>query len=73
MQTGWHYLKWSGGKSWFYFNSSGAMLKGFYYLKWNGKSDWYYLDEKSGAMKTGELTMTLNFGNSGELTGGKKA
>lgn len=52
---GWRLAKWSGGKSWFFFNyNTGEMLVGWQELPWgSGKSDYFLLDPKTGAMLTG--------------------
>ena len=52
---GWQLAKWSGGKSWFFFNyKTGEMLTGWQELPWgSGKSDYFLLDPKTGAMLTG--------------------
>lgn len=50
--TGWHYLNWSGGTNWFYFDSKGIMLKGFQKLKWSGGTNWFYFDS-NGCMLIG--------------------
>lgn len=72
MLTGWHQLKWGGGTSWFYFDSNGAMLTGLRKLPWKGQYDYYYLDPKTGAMKTGIVSMKLTFDKNGCLIGGQK-
>ena len=46
--VGWKELAWSGGKDWFYFNSSGLMVTGWYYD--NQLKGWYYLDPNTGVM-----------------------
>lgn len=50
--TGWNYLKWSGGKNWFYFDDQGWMQTGW--VKVN--NNWYYCDPKTGAMQIGWIS-----------------
>ena len=60
---GWHKLKWSKGKDWFYFNKNGIMMTGW--IRW--KNNWYYCDEKTGAMLTGDHMLPCHFNASGAL------
>ena len=51
---GWQYLKWSGGKSWFYFDTKTyAMLTGWQKCRWSKGTSDFYFDERTGAMLTG--------------------
>ena len=70
--TGWQQLKWSGGYDWFYFKENGVMITGLHWLEWKGVSQWYYFSPRTGAMQTGDIMLTLNFGKSGKLTGEAK-
>lgn len=70
--TGWQRLKWSGGYDWFYFKENGVMITGLHWLEWRGVSQWYYFSPRTGAMQTGDVMLTLNFGKSGKLTGEAK-
>lgn len=72
IQIGWQKLKWSGGYDWFYFKDSGVMVTGLQWLQWRGVSQWYYFSPRTGAMQTGDIMLTLNFGKSGKLTGESK-
>lgn len=70
--TGWQQLKWSGGYDWFFFRDNGVMITGLHWLEWKGVSQWYYFSPRTGAMQTGDIMLTLNFGKSGKLTGEAK-
>ena len=70
--TGWQQLKWSGGYDWFFFRDNGVMVTGLKWLEWKGVSQWYYFSPRTGAMQTGDIMLTLNFGKSGKLTGEAK-
>jgi len=70
--TGWQKLKWSGGYDWFFFRENGVMVTGLQWLEWKGVSQWYYFSPRTGAMQTGDVMLTLNFGKSGKLTGEAK-
>ena len=51
---GWQYIKWSQGKSWFYFDlKTNAMLTGWQKCRWSKGTSDFYFDEKTGAMLTG--------------------
>lgn len=52
MVTGWHYLKWDKGYSWFFFDkTNGYMKTGWVY----DNNNWYYLNPTDGYMQTGWL------------------
>lgn len=52
MVTGWHYLKWEKGYSWFFFDkTNGDMQTGWIY----DENYWYYLNLTDGHMQTGWL------------------
>ena len=69
--TGWNKLKWSKGKSWFYFGPGGYMLYGWQKLKYNkGKSEDTFYFDTNGAMVTGKKKIggkTYTFASNGAL------
>lgn len=71
--TGWHELKWSGGKNWFWFDSSGRMISnGLYQVPWakGKKLDWFLFDKNGCCREKGKFKVNCKFNSKGQLTGG---
>ena len=50
---GWQYIKWSGGKSWFCFDTKTyAMLTGWQKCRWSKGTNDFYFNPSTGAMQT---------------------
>lgn len=58
---GWQYLKWSGGKSWFYFDlKTNAMLTGWQKCRWSKGTNDFYFNPSNGAMQTKWIYVAKN-------------